>query len=98
MYLLHNSPSSVVTINDKTEQFILNQCSTEVLLDVKASIEKVALLHMQLILNMFNSSPVILLRQVVCSCLCCRNYYIIESIHEDIHIQKFIAKVQDTTA
>eukprot|EP00731_Ephydatia_muelleri_P029800 Em0021g323a len=34
------SLSSVVTINDKTEQFILNQCSTEVLLDVKASIEK----------------------------------------------------------
>ncbi|KAL5463773.1 hypothetical protein EMCRGX_G032707 [Ephydatia muelleri] len=32
--------SSVVTINDKTEQFILNQCSTEVLLDIKASIEK----------------------------------------------------------
>eukprot|EP00731_Ephydatia_muelleri_P026840 Em0018g940a len=37
---LFASPSSVVTINDKTEQFILNQCSTGVLLDVKASIEK----------------------------------------------------------
>ncbi|KAL5516626.1 hypothetical protein EMCRGX_G002010 [Ephydatia muelleri] len=37
---LMESLSSVVTINDKTEQFILNQCSTEVLLDVKASIEK----------------------------------------------------------
>ena len=45
----HNSLSSVVTINDKTEQFILNQCSTEVLLDVKASIEKVALL--QIVMN-----------------------------------------------
>ena len=45
----HNSPSSVVTINDKTEQFILNQCSTGVLLDVKASIEKVALL--QIVMN-----------------------------------------------
>ena len=48
MYLLtnaHNSPSSVVTINDKTEQFILNQCSTGALLDVKASIEKVPLLQ-----------------------------------------------------
>ena len=52
MYLLtnaHNSPSSVVTINDKTEQFILNQCSTGVLLDVKASIQKVALL--QIVMN-----------------------------------------------
>eukprot|EP00731_Ephydatia_muelleri_P003495 Em0001g3495a len=37
---VHKTLSSVVTINDKTEQFILNQCSTEVLLDVKASIEK----------------------------------------------------------
>ena len=45
----HNSPSSVVNINDKTEQFILNQCSTGVLVDVKASIEKVALL--QIVMN-----------------------------------------------
>ena len=38
----HNSPSSVVTINDKTEQFILNQCATGLLPEVKASIDKVA--------------------------------------------------------
>ena len=38
----HNSPSSVVTINDKTEQVILNQWATGLLPEVKASIEKVA--------------------------------------------------------
>ena len=42
MYLLalmqHNSPSSLVTINDKTEQCILNQCAAGLLPEAKASI------------------------------------------------------------